>query len=163
MERRTELIEKIKTSSNHQKNHTREFWKKCLKKTLIGTIISLLFTVAFVIWYIIMPSVMLLYYCIACPLILFFIILMDGIYHYKRCFDKYKSITAIHIYITHISLTYTLKGIIYTEHYPYKNLKKIYFKEKTHEIIFEKNNDIIIVNQDDISPETFSFLQTLFE
>ncbi len=158
-----ELIEKIQTSSNYKKVHTREFWKKCLKKSILGSIIILLFTTAFVVWYINMPSVMLLYYCIACPLILSFIMLVDGIYQYKRCFDKYKSITAIHIYTTHISLTNMLKGTIYTEHFPYKNLKKIYFKEKTNEIVFEKNNDFIVVDRDDISYETFSFLQTLFD
>lgn len=163
MERRMELLEKIEATPKYSKTHTKMFWKKCLKKSLLGSVVILLFTTAFVIWYLLMPSTMLFYYCIACPMILLFIMLIDGIYQYKRCFDKYKSITTIHIFTTHISLSNILKGTLHTEHYPYENLKKIYFKEKTNKIVFERNNDFIMLDRADISYETFVFLQTLFD
>ncbi len=152
------LLEKIFISDYSKKRKSLLFWMIYLKKSWLLYCILFFFTSVFVVLYLISNISFLFYSSIIYPVILFLVLMCEGIIR-NYLFLKKEDLnnTEIDIYKDNIKVINKQEGYTYINEYPYKNISSINYSDE--QFIFEiKKNLYIKIPKDKLSNTTFEFL-----
>lgn len=130
------LIEKIVISNDDKKTKSLFFWMIYLKKSWLLYVILFLFTSIFVALYLISGISFLLYASIIYPIVLFLVLLGEGIFRNKLFLKKSDSSNKeINICKENIKILNKIDGYTHISEFPYKSILNINYSNE--QFIFE--------------------------